>query len=66
MLQKNLVSSPARLRTPRGTPPSEPYPNSTYVNGVPYPAYYQQPQNFLKPNAAFARRQIQLGLKFIF
>ena len=39
---------------------------STYVNGVPYPAYYQQPQNFLKPNAAFAPRQIQLGLKLVF
>ncbi len=39
---------------------------STYVNGVPYPAYYQQPQNFMKPNAAFAPRQIQFGLKFIF
>lgn len=37
-----------------------------YVNDVPYPAYYQQPQNFLKPNAAFAPRQIQLGVKFIF
>ncbi len=36
------------------------------VNGVPAPAYYQQPQNFLRPNAAFAPRQIQLGLKFIF
>ncbi len=42
-------------------------PYSTYVTGVPYPAYYQQPtQSFLKPNAAFAPRQIQLGLKFIF
>jgi hypothetical protein len=41
-------------------------PYSTYVNGVPYPAYYQQPQDFLKPNAAFAPRQIQLGLKLIF
>jgi hypothetical protein len=39
---------------------------TTYVNGVPYPAYYQQPQNFLKPNAAFAPRQIQLGLKMVF
>jgi hypothetical protein len=39
---------------------------TTYVNGTPYPAYYQQPQNFMKPNAAFAPRQIQLGLKFIF
>jgi hypothetical protein len=37
-----------------------------YANGVPYPAYYQQPQNFLKPNAAFAPRQVQLGLKFIY
>ena len=37
-----------------------------YVKGVPSPAYYQQPQNFLKPNAAFAPRQIQLGLKLIF
>jgi hypothetical protein len=41
-------------------------PYSTYVNGVPYPAFYQQPQIFLKPNAAFAPRQIQLGLKLIF
>jgi hypothetical protein len=39
---------------------------SVYVKGVPAPAYYQQPQNFLKPNAAFAPRQVQLGLKFIF
>jgi len=39
---------------------------TVYVNGVPSPAYYQQPQNFLKPNAAFAPRQIQLGLKFIY
>jgi hypothetical protein len=36
------------------------------ANGVPSPAYYQQPQNFLQPNAAFAPRQIQLGLKLIF
>ena len=41
-------------------------PYSVYVNGVPYPGYYQQPQNFLKPTAAFAPRQIQFGLKFIF
>jgi hypothetical protein len=39
---------------------------TTYVKGVPYPAYYQQPQNFLKPNAAFAPRQIQLGVKLVF
>jgi hypothetical protein len=41
-------------------------PYTVYVNQVPSPAYYQQPQNFLKPNAAFAPRQIQLGLKLIF
>jgi len=41
-------------------------PSSTYVNGVPYPAYYQKPQSFLKPNAAFAPRQIQLGVKMVF
>jgi hypothetical protein len=41
-------------------------PYSVSVNGVPYPGYYQQPQNFLKPTAAFAPRQVQLGLKFIF
>jgi hypothetical protein len=39
---------------------------SAYVDGVFYPAYYQQPQSFLKPNAAFAPRQVQLGLKLIF
>lgn len=31
-----------------------------------YPAHYQQPHNFLKPNAAYAPRQIQVGLKLIF
>ncbi len=41
-------------------------PYTTYVNGAPYPAYYQQPQNFLKANGAFAPRQVQLGVKFIF
>jgi hypothetical protein len=39
---------------------------SAYVDGIFYPGYYQQPQNFLKPNAAFAPRQVQLGLKIIF
>ena len=39
---------------------------SAYVDGIFYPAYYQQPQSFLKPDAAFAPRQIQLGLKLIF
>jgi hypothetical protein len=41
-------------------------PYSVYVNGVPYPGYYQQPQDFLKPTAAFAPRQVQLGLKLVF
>jgi hypothetical protein len=41
-------------------------PYSVYANGLPYPGYYQQPHNFLKPTAAFAPRQIQFGLKFIF
>ena len=40
--------------------------DSTSVTGVPFPAYYQRPQNFLKPNAAYAPRQIQLALKFIY
>jgi hypothetical protein len=31
-----------------------------------YPGYYQQPGNFMKPNAAYAPRQIQLALKFVF
>jgi len=40
--------------------------NSTTAGIAPYPAYYQQPQNFLKPNAAYAPRQLQLALKFIY
>ncbi len=36
------------------------------VGNVTYPAYYQKPPNFMKPNAAFAPRQLQLGLKMIF
>ena len=37
------------------------------VAGIaPYPGYYQLPQNFLKPNASYPPRQIQLGAKFIF
>jgi hypothetical protein len=31
-----------------------------------YPGYYQLPNNFMKPNAAYAPRQVQLALKFIF
>ena len=33
---------------------------------APYPGYYQLPNNFLKPNAAYPPRQIQLGLKMVF
>lgn len=40
--------------------------DSTTVGIAQYPAYYQQPQNFLKPNAAYAPRQVQLALKFIY
>jgi hypothetical protein len=40
--------------------------NSATVGVAPYPAYYEQPQNFLKPNAAYAPRQVQLALKFIY
>jgi hypothetical protein len=40
--------------------------SSTRVRNAPYPGYYQQPQNFMKPNAAYAPRQIQLGLRLVF
>ncbi|HWY20629.1 MAG TPA: hypothetical protein VNX26_05365, partial [Candidatus Acidoferrum sp.] len=33
---------------------------------APYPGYYQLPKNFLKPNAAYPPRQIQLGAKIVF
>jgi hypothetical protein len=38
----------------------------TTVGNNAYPAYYQQPADFLKPNSAYAPRQIQLALKFIY
>ena len=31
-----------------------------------FPGYYQLPNNFMKPNAAFAPRQLQLSVKFIY
>lgn len=31
-----------------------------------YPGYYQLPTNFMKPNAAYAPRQVQLSVKFIY
>jgi hypothetical protein len=40
--------------------------SSTTAGLAPYPGYYQLPQNFLKPNAAYPPRQVQLGLKLIF
>ncbi len=40
--------------------------NSVTANIAPYPGYYQLPNNFTKPNAAYAPRQIQLALKFIY
>jgi hypothetical protein len=40
--------------------------SSVTANIAPYPGYYQLPNNFMKPNAAYAPRQIQLAVKFIF
>jgi hypothetical protein len=40
--------------------------NDVTVNLAPYPGYYQLPNNFMKPNAAYAPRQIQLSMKFIY
>ncbi len=40
--------------------------SSVAPNLAPYPGYYRLPNNFLKPNAAYAPRQIQLALKFVF
>ena len=35
--------------------------NDVKANLAPYPGYYQLPNNFMKPNAAYAPRQIQLS-----
>jgi hypothetical protein len=40
--------------------------SSIFASNAPYPGYYQQPGNFLRPNAAYAPRQIQFALKFVF
>jgi carboxypeptidase family protein/TonB-dependent receptor-like protein len=40
--------------------------SSAFAANSPYPGYYQQPGNFMRPNAAYAPRQIQLALKFIY
>jgi hypothetical protein len=40
---------------------------SYVTDGIaPYPGYYELPGNFMKPNAAYAPRQVQLALKLIF
>jgi hypothetical protein len=36
------------------------------VNVTPYPGYYELPTNFMKPNAAYAPRQVQLAVKVIY
>ncbi|HZQ94856.1 MAG TPA: TonB-dependent receptor [Candidatus Sulfotelmatobacter sp.] len=40
--------------------------NSVTANIAPYPGYYALPGNFMKPNAAYAPRQIQFAVKFVF
>jgi hypothetical protein len=40
--------------------------NDVKANLAPYPGYYQLPSNFMKPNAAYAPRQVQVALKFIY
>ena len=40
--------------------------NSVTANIAPYPGYYALPGNFMKPNAAYSPRQIQLAIKMIF
>lgn len=40
--------------------------NSVTANIAPYPGYYTLPTNFMRPTGAYAPRQIQLALKFIF
>jgi len=40
--------------------------DSVTANIAPYPGYYQLPGNFMKPSAAYAPRQIQLAVKFVY
>lgn len=40
--------------------------SSVTANIAPYPGYYQLPNNFMRPNAAYAPRQLQFGVKFVF
>lgn len=39
---------------------------SQSVNGVYYPAYYQQPTSFMKATSAYAPRQMQLSMRLNF
>jgi hypothetical protein len=40
---------------------------SSVTNGLAtYPGYYQLAGNFMKPYAAYAPRQVQLSLRFVF
>jgi hypothetical protein len=41
-------------------------PNSVTANIAQYPGYYRLPTNFMKPNSAYAPRQVQLAVKFVF
>ena len=40
--------------------------SSVTVNRAPYPGYYELPNHFMQPHAAYAPRQIQFAVKFIF
>lgn len=40
---------------------------SSVTAGIaPYPGYYTLPSNFMKPNSAYAPRQVQLAVKFVY
>ncbi len=39
---------------------------SQSVNGVYYPAYYQQPASLMKPTSSYAPRQLQFSMRFNF
>jgi hypothetical protein len=40
--------------------------SSVTAENSPYPGYYELPDNFMKPNAAYAPRQVQVGMKVVF
>jgi hypothetical protein len=39
---------------------------SKSAGGTYYPAYYQQPTSFMKAASAYAPRQVQMSLRFLF